>query len=80
MLPKHMPAAHMLSMLAIGPLRVPLRPASDLAALAELREHTRRHAEKMASGHCPRMSIHRGAGAAPTKLDEHHGHRHQGGN
>jgi hypothetical protein len=66
--------------LGSGPSGRPLRPASDLAALAELREHTRRHAEKMASGQCPMMSMHHGAGAAPAKLDEHQGHRHQGGN
>jgi hypothetical protein len=74
-----MPPATARSVDIEGGARLILTP-KDPAALAQLREHTRRHAEKMASGQCPMMSMHHGAGAAPAKLDEHPGHRHQGGN
>ena len=44
----------------------------DPADLARLREHTRQHADKMASGHgCPMMHGH-GAERAPSEHDTHH--------
>jgi hypothetical protein len=55
--------------------RIVLTP-NEPAELARLREHTRQHAEKMASGQCPMMSMHEGAGAQPAAPGEPHDHGH----
>lgn len=45
----------------------------DPADLAQLREHTHKHAEQMASGQCPMMSMHaHGNEAAPGEHESHH--------
>lgn len=48
----------------------------DPADLPKLREHAHQHAEKMASGQCPMMSMHGpGAEAAPAKPSDPEAHR-----
>jgi hypothetical protein len=73
-----MPSAHARSEDIDAGARIVLTPNAP-ADLAQLREHTRQHAEKMASGQCPMMSMHEGMGAKPGAPDEPHDHDHAGG-
>jgi hypothetical protein len=63
-----------------GGARLVLTPR-DPAELANLREHVHQHAEQMASGRCPMMSMHgQGAEAAPpSEPSEHETHHPEGG-
>jgi hypothetical protein len=64
---KGMPPATARSEEIDGGARLVFTPR-DPADLPKLREHARQHAEKMASGQCPMMSMHDlGAEAAPSK-------------
>jgi hypothetical protein len=62
-----------------GGARLVLTPR-DPAELANLRQHVHQHAEQMASGRCPMMSMHgQGAEAAPpSEPSEHETHRPEG--
>lgn len=53
-----------------GGARLVLTPNAP-ADLTQLREHAREHADKMASGQCPMMSMHEGADAEPTAPAPH---------
>jgi len=70
-----MPAADARSEDIDAGARVVLTPRAP-ADLAQLREHTRQHAEKMASGQCPMMSMHEGAGAQLSAPDKPHASGH----